>query len=441
MKRTITAIALVSLLALTGQAFGTICAIDNVPAATLLIPYFEVAGCDSTGATTFFSINNASATPALAHVTLWTDWSVPGIDFDVYLTGYDVQVIDVRAIFCDGRLPATGSHPDISPTGPFSIFNTFPGCNASNVAGDPPVYPDPAISANFRAHLQAWFSGQASPTTQDCAGSGNRGGNWIGYITVDSDTACNVNFPSEAEYYTNLFLSLDNQLWGDYVYLDRAGNLSEAFAAVHLEADASLTGLQGGPTFYGRYNSTIPGFEYSDGREPLPTTFGGRYAVSGSLGGSIAGTWFYIWREADASATAVADCTVPDWWPLDTTGINALVAFDEAENPVTTIEGPSGEPLPPDVNIPDEANCLQVGVDLPTPWNVGWYYINFSNTVAPTASNSAGQAYMTIVQRQNDPAGGGQFSGGWDAVALSLQCPATTVFRARPVNTANPIAQ
>lgn len=436
MKKTITAIALASLLALAGQAFGTICAIDNVPAATLLIPYFEVAGCDATAATTLFSINNASATPALAHVTLWTDWTVPGIDFDVYLTGYDVQVIDVRAIFCDGTLPSTGSA--VSNLGAFSVFGTFPGCNATTNVGDPPVYPSPAISANFQAHLQAWFSGQASPVSGDCAGSGSQGGNWIGYITVDNDTACNVNFPSEAAYYTNGYLSLNNQLWGDYVYLDAGGNLSEAFAAVHLEADASLTGLTGGPTFYGRYNSALAGFEYSDGREPLPTTYGARYNVTGALGGFSAGTWFYIWREADESAAAVSCGTVPGWWPLDTIPTNALVAFDEAENPVTTTVGPSGEPLPPDVNIPNEANCLQVGSGLPTPWTNGWYYINLSNTVAPTASNSAGQAYMTVVQRLNDPAGLGQFSGGWDAVALNLQCPATTVFALRPTGTLNP---
>ena len=44
------------------------------------------------------SINNASATAVLAHVTVWSDWSVPVLDFDVYLTGYDVQTINLREV-------------------------------------------------------------------------------------------------------------------------------------------------------------------------------------------------------------------------------------------------------------------------------------------------------------------------------------------------------
>ena len=48
-------------------------AIDVVPAATLLLPYFEVDLANPDGVTTLFSVNNASAAPQLAHVTFWTD--------------------------------------------------------------------------------------------------------------------------------------------------------------------------------------------------------------------------------------------------------------------------------------------------------------------------------------------------------------------------------
>ncbi|HYG64047.1 MAG TPA: hypothetical protein VEL74_15840, partial [Thermoanaerobaculia bacterium] len=72
MKKICLALALVSLLGLSGQAFAVINTIDDVPAATLLLPYFEVYLNNANGVTTLFSINNASATAVLAHVTLWT---------------------------------------------------------------------------------------------------------------------------------------------------------------------------------------------------------------------------------------------------------------------------------------------------------------------------------------------------------------------------------
>ena len=114
MKKLTVCLALVSLLALGGQAMAEICTIDDVPAATLLLPYFEVDLTNLNGVNTLFSINNASNTAAVAHVTLWTDESIPTLDFDVYLTGFDVQTISLRDIF-NGVLPRTadvGIDPD-----------------------------------------------------------------------------------------------------------------------------------------------------------------------------------------------------------------------------------------------------------------------------------------------------------------------------------------
>src|SRR5512139_1397068 len=52
------------------------CDIGVTPAATLLLPYFEVdLGTAGTGRTTIFSITNVSPYPQIAHVTLWTDYS------------------------------------------------------------------------------------------------------------------------------------------------------------------------------------------------------------------------------------------------------------------------------------------------------------------------------------------------------------------------------
>src|SRR5499426_2625771 len=107
MKKTAVCLALLGLLALGGQALAVICTIDDVPAATLLLPYFEVSPCsDPNGVTTLFSVNNASATAILAHVVVWGDLSVPVLDFNIYLTGYDVQTINMRDIL-NGTLPRT----------------------------------------------------------------------------------------------------------------------------------------------------------------------------------------------------------------------------------------------------------------------------------------------------------------------------------------------
>ena len=43
--------------------------------------------------TTLFTITNVTRLPQIAHVTVWTDWSFPVLDFNIFLTGYDVQGI------------------------------------------------------------------------------------------------------------------------------------------------------------------------------------------------------------------------------------------------------------------------------------------------------------------------------------------------------------
>jgi len=156
MKKTALCLALLGLLALGGQAFALICTIDDVPAATLLLPYFEVDLSGPNGVTTLFSINNASATAVLAHVVVWSDLSVPVLDFNVYLTGYDVQTVNVRDILA-GNLPQTasaGQDPGdkISPKGSFSQDINFASCSGQ--------LPPPNLPADFISHLQLSLTGQ-----------------------------------------------------------------------------------------------------------------------------------------------------------------------------------------------------------------------------------------------------------------------------------------
>src|SRR3954469_20493971 len=58
------------------------------PAATLLLPYFEVDinSQQTTAQTNLLPITNVQQIPQIAHVTVWTDLSFPVLDFNIFLT-------------------------------------------------------------------------------------------------------------------------------------------------------------------------------------------------------------------------------------------------------------------------------------------------------------------------------------------------------------------
>src|SRR5436305_7605066 len=137
-------ILLLASLFATVPARAVICTIDEVPAATLLLPYFEVDVANQWRVNTLFSINNASASAILAHVVVWSDLSVPVLDFNVYLTGYDVQSFNLRDLIANGVIPQTASRGQdpgdiLSPQGVFSQDVNFASC-----AGQLPIPPLPA---------------------------------------------------------------------------------------------------------------------------------------------------------------------------------------------------------------------------------------------------------------------------------------------------------
>jgi hypothetical protein len=169
--------------------------VDNVPAATLLLPYFEVDLGNPNGVNTLLSINNASDTAILAHVVVYSDLSVPTASFNLYLTGFDVQTISMRDIF-NGILPQTGE--GVCP-------------------GSPPLLPPP-VPAGFAQHMQLAHTGQASPFLSNrCAGQ-NLGDNIArGYVVVNTLNACTLLLPGDPGYFGPGGVVTDqNVLWGDY---------------------------------------------------------------------------------------------------------------------------------------------------------------------------------------------------------------------------------
>jgi hypothetical protein len=88
----------------TGPYDDYLCDIAVTPAATLLLPYFEVdlnpPAADARS--TVFNIINVSPVPQIARATIWTDWAYPVLSFNIPLTGYDVEAVDVRDLILRG---------------------------------------------------------------------------------------------------------------------------------------------------------------------------------------------------------------------------------------------------------------------------------------------------------------------------------------------------
>jgi len=406
----------VSLLLLAVVAFGgttsaVVGANDNVPAATLLLPYFEVDLNDPTGVTTLFSVNNASASSALAHVTVWTDMSVPILDFDVYLTGYDVQSFNLRDILVDGILPQTGFA--ISNNGDFSAPNiAFPGCNNTSVVGGGPVYG--ALPATVVGIIQDALTGaplRAGQAAGLCAGVPYGDGIARGYITVDSVSACSTEFPSSPGYFVDGGVGTannDNVLWGDYFYVDVANAFAQGEALVHLEADAitlsafipscDITDFNPS-TYYCRY---VPGTPGADNREALPSMWASRYLQGGAFSG---GTDLLVWRTSNDVESTFSCGAFPPFFLTQ----NQIVIFDEEENPITPNELPSGPfGAPEEFPFPWETQRVAVGEDFSVADPFGWTYLNLN------IDDQYHQAWVVSIMSAN-----GLYSVGYDAIHLN----------------------
>lgn len=237
--------------------------IDVRPAATLLFPYFEVDLDNAAGRTTLMTIQAATATATLAHVTVWTDLGIPVYVFDIYLTGFDMQSFNMRDVL-SGTLPATadaGGDPrdtsapydGISNKGMFSQDINYPGATGPCQPYDPnnpfAAYTIPAAEL---ADLRAAVTGQAMPSSGKFAGT-NRGDNVArGFVTVDVVTQCALDLPSNPGYFLGGVAHTGNWLLGEYFVVDLSQNFMRSETAVHIEASDHLLGHA---TFYGRLAS------------------------------------------------------------------------------------------------------------------------------------------------------------------------------------------
>jgi len=388
--------------------------VPDTASATLLIPYFEVNLSSPTGMNTVFTINNAGAvnffsinggtpianqngpTAILAHVTIWSDLGVPVFNFNVYLTGFDVETIDLRQILTTGNLPQTasaGQDPGdtISPKGRDSQDINFASCNPPNplhpLPFDSQLPPSPLTGAQMSS-LQALLTGNASAAQGgQCAGL-NHGDNVArGYITVDTVNNCTTRNPGDAGYFPT---SLQNgditnqsfQLNGEVFYQDQDHAIFRGGNAVHIHASGSdpLVTTSGNYTFYGRLDN----FTAVDNRQPLATNFAARYS-SGTSAGSL-----IVWRDPKVPQGYFTCGVLPTWYQL---GQEGITAFDEQEHPqfISAVK-----PFPAATQIVPIG-----GTALPVSFAAGWLYLdlNFTGTgtPAPPVDPAAAQAWVDVV--------------------------------------------
>ena len=423
MKRYLT-MALVGVLALGlgSAAYAVECAVDAVPASTLLFPFvsydYVQGAVDNSGQTTLFAITNVSSDAQIVHITVWTDYSVAILDFNLTLTGYDVQTINIRDILRDGILPSddiganewedgsgngnAGGTP--FDDGPYSTFNelwdgdldTFFAANGL----DTPEYTgglncNPATWVSSPINYRAENNGNIPAGTLDifmgylmssqtavtgyvgCDGVGpiwvapedfpngtwftnqDHRATWL-YITADVVGACNKDLPDGSlGYFTTADGVLtQNVIMGDQIWLDSGNNFSEADNAVHLEAVDSATAANWTPSpVTGAPTSFYHRYHLGAGtslREPLPTAWAFRYMLSEA---ASANTWVRAWKGGTESGIVVdlADST---------TG--------------STIDGPGPAELYAATCIPytyytwdEDENVNAVGPGFEPPWSGG----------------------------------------------------------------------
>jgi hypothetical protein len=408
MKARFACLLAAALLLAPAGASAEVCSLDKAPAATLLLPYFEVDLDNPGGLTTLFTLNNASATAILTNLVIWTDLGVPTLNFPVYLTGYDIQTINLRDVF-NGVLQRTataGQDPGdtLSPKGQYSQDINFASCNG--------LLPVPAVlPAAFTESLRAAHTGRSSAVLGGCAGR-NLGDNLArGYVTVDTVNQCTLRTPDFLEGYfgPNGVATDQNVLWGDFIYVDSAHNYADGENLVRIEAFPGAF-KQGDATFYGRYvnNSGI------DHREPLATVWGSRFAVGGTFSG---GTDLVVWRDSGLAVKPFACGTTPPGFPLV---MADEVTFNEEESAQTSPLFPCTPGCPPGAPVgafPAEAGRAHIGsADFPVPFNFGWLFLDLKAPF-PGGASKLHQAWVGTVMKAMD-----RFSVGFSAAPLDSAC-------------------
>ena len=384
------------------------CDISLLPAATLLLPYFEVDVDDMNGDTTVFSITNVSPQDQIAYVTLWTDRAFPVLYFNIYLTGYDVQSINLFDVIARGTIaPDRGTGTAITKRERYSDVNPKLDLTACD------RLPGVIDNIYITRMKEAFRNGRVPPIGNAIPGCDDIGGvheNAVGYVTIDVVRSCSTSSPLEEVYWRDVVL-WDNVLIGDYAQVTRKNRFAEGGPLVHIRAVPEGGGSPPAfeRTFYSRYQSAST--PKRDGRQPLPSTFAARWISGGS--GEFQ-TFFKIWREGKTGAGAACAAHIPE----KDLHAREVVMFDEAENAVTGLPTCRCSFDPAPYIFPPTSLTSVADVDRYPQHNngaiSGWAYLNLHT---PGQDDYATQAWVISSMRAE-----GQFSVDMDVTALGNGC-------------------
>jgi len=381
------------------------CDIGTFPAATLLLPYFEVEARKhvNDAGNTIFSVINTSRQPEIARVTIWTDYGYPALWFNLFLTGYGVSSISLYDVIANGRLPETSSSAQVGT-------RSRPNDANPNIVSldDCATLGGPLPQTTVDSLLALLTAGAAE-------GECHYGGEHpmaVGYVTVDVVNSCTKISPLDPAYYAKTLL-FDNVLTGDYerVMPDKVvGNYAGGNPLVHIRAIP-----EGGPagvvttglpyTFYDRM--TPAAARHIDRRQPLPSTFAARYIEGGT---AAFHTEYTMWREAATSAASgcvAANASVP---------YVSIVRYDEYENP-TVGSGARTFPVAASAATTSSAFPPRVGVSVS-----GWMFLQLDNRAGVSASSPFSvprpSQNWIVIKMQSE----GRYGVEYDATSIGNGC-------------------
>ena len=444
MKKTLmTCMAILALFALASSAYAITCTIDQRPAATLLVPYFEATfnpdgtplGTGANARDTLVTICNASSAPMIAHVNVWSERTELVLDFNIALTGFDCQSMSMANVLA-GHLPSTPIDTDHEEAD-----------DACQRNPDAEIYPDPAGFLRIRPSQAdtatpldntlattaypdpAWPAGSAFADavldsldeTDDSVACGGVDGDITnpirGYLVIDHANYCNLSNPSDPNYYSRDAIGMENNLFGEVIFTSGSGLPTMGGSTVNIEADASLAGDVDTDirTFYHRYVgvdgpcfggncakfATNPwNMGVGDQREPLGLKYAARWFDAPGIE-----SFFNVWRASSGSLSDLLgdDCT-------DIEPVVSLTFFDEDENTVTSGVCPS-PCQQQEFNFELETQRRSINDFTHPDWPAGWVSMDFFNGGGPNGG-IFDQAWV-----EYDFQGPGQF--------LSASTPAT----------------
>ena len=376
------------------------CDLGTYPAATLLLPYFEVdfESPATKAVNTIFTVINTSRNPQIVRVTIWSDWGYPAASFPIFLTGYDAQTISLYETLAKGNFPGTTS---ASKPGGYSADND------ANPAFDPAacLYAGGSAPFEYLARMRRVLT-QGVRDEPDCrVGEIHR--HATGYVTIDVVNTCASISPLDPVYWREV-IQYDNVLTGDYERINpdqESGNYAGGSPLVHIRAipdgpRGTLTSLP--YTFYDRY--TPADAKKIDRRQPLPSAFAARWIEGGT--GDFR-TQLAMWREGTVGAVR-EECPYGANGKLALSGAS-IVRFDEHENAVAMSAKDVTLPLSSATSVSNTA----VFPPLATSDLAGWIWINFTAAGAARPAQS-----WVIVQMYAE----GRYDVDYDATALANGC-------------------